>query len=110
MLKHKYLTPYTHDRNIATGILYGSYARPLICLPVASLKHQEYLGIHFLIDTSSPATYLSDEALKTLFKNKDSSVNVNIWGVKLAVNRSLNHFEGINILGANYLQKANIKF
>jgi hypothetical protein len=38
------------------------------------------------------------------------STNVNIWGTKLATNRSIAHWEGINLLGANYLTKAQLKF
>ncbi len=37
-------------------------------------------------------------------------MNVSIWGEKLPVSVSSSDFEGINLLGANYLRKANIKF
>lgn len=36
-------------------------------------------------------------------------MNVSIWGEKLPVSISVNNFQGINLLGANYLRKANIK-
>lgn len=38
------------------------------------------------------------------------STNVNIWGVKLAVIPSTEHWLGINLLGANYLRKGNFIF
>jgi hypothetical protein len=36
------------------------------------------------------------------------STGVNIWGIKLAVNPSTEHWAGINLLGANYLRKAQL--
>jgi hypothetical protein len=38
------------------------------------------------------------------------SPGVNIWGTKLAVNTSSAHWEGVNLLGANYLRKAELTF
>jgi hypothetical protein len=35
---------------------------------------------------------------------------MNIWGTKLAVAKSVAHWQEVNILGANYLRKANLLF
>lgn len=96
-LKQKYLVPYQNNSDKATGILFGAHARPIITLPVQSLPEKgETLSVHFLVDTAAPTTYLSEEALKALFRVVDlaviESTNVNIWGTKLAISRSVAHW------------------
>ncbi len=96
----KYLVPYENDSVKATGIIYGPFARPMICLPVVPLgKKADTLSIHFLVDTGSPATYLSKEALKALYRVEDFALiqstnmsNMNIWGTKVPVGTSVAHW------------------
>jgi hypothetical protein len=38
------------------------------------------------------------------------STGVNIWGKKIAVNPSTEQWTGVNLLGANYLRKAQLEF
>lgn len=52
--------------------------------------------------------------MRVLFDVEDlaviESTNVNIWGTKIAVNSSVADWQGINLLGANFLRKANLHF
>lgn len=95
-LKQQYLVTYRNDADSARGIIYGPHGRAIISLPVQpSGKQSEPLAIHFIIDTSAPTTYLSEAAIKAIYGVADSesvySSNVNIWGTKMAVSRSLAH-------------------
>lgn len=44
----------------------GGFIRPLICLPVANLRVKKYLAVYFIIDTTSPITFLEERAVKAL--------------------------------------------
>jgi hypothetical protein len=112
-LRQKYLVPYQNNSNKVTGVIYGPNARPMICLPVRPLEGKgETLSVHFLVDTGFPNTFLAEEALKALFSVGDKvlieSTNVNIWGTNLIVSQSTAHWQGINILGADYLRKGGL--
>lgn len=45
--------------NIVNGILFGIHDRPFFSFPV--LFNDESMYVHFLFDTASPATYVSNE-------------------------------------------------
>lgn len=114
-LNQPYLVPYQNKSKVAVGKLFGSHARPMICLPVQALRRNVGpMSVHFLIDTGSPATFISKKALLTIFDVKDLSLlpttGVDIWGTKISISQSTAHWEGINLLGANYLRKAQLAF
>lgn len=73
-LKKIYLSPFENAECKAQGIIFGPFARPMICLPVASMKLKKNFGIHFIVDTGSPFTYLEATALMTLFEVKDCAL------------------------------------
>jgi hypothetical protein len=61
LLKQDYLVPYQNNSNAATGILFGAHARPIICLPVQTLKkHAKPISVHFLLDTAAPTSFISE--------------------------------------------------
>jgi hypothetical protein len=86
----------------------------MVCLPVSLLTTPHVvLSVHFLVDTGNPWTFLSKETLTALNGVNDfmqiKDMNVNIWGTEFAINISTSNWKDINLLGANYLKRANLK-
>jgi hypothetical protein len=68
LLGSKYLSetsPLSNPRPTIHGILYGQYDRPILPLVVAVRKSPSII-VHFLFDTGSPFTYLSEEVCGAL--------------------------------------------
>jgi hypothetical protein len=66
-LQQSYLAPYQLLEKQAKGIVYGPYCRSMICLPVRAIDNRQSFGVHFLIDTGSPTTYLENKAISAIF-------------------------------------------
>ena len=61
-----------------------------------------------MVDSGSPYTYLSRQALNALkFNTGESSYIVSINGRSTSVGESTPNFSGINILGMNFLGMVN---
>jgi len=68
-LKKAYLSPLQEDekefKEIRKGILYGVGDRSLISIPTRS-NWSKPIWVHYLVNTASPYTYLSEETCKAL--------------------------------------------
>ena len=53
-------------QNDVEGILYGTNCRPMVNLIVSSKKYNKYVNIIFIIDTTSPSLFVSQQAMKAL--------------------------------------------
>ena len=71
------------------------------------------IWVLFLFDTGSPHTFLRKETWKALGYSGQvdipTSVNVDINGIPTAVSMSRGHFENVDLLGQNYLDKAGLR-
>jgi hypothetical protein len=98
----------------AKGVMFGKYQRLLIALPVTLLwsKPCKTMMIPFLIDTASPYTYLSRDAIDMYgIKLPPGNFMANINGVRMPTDVSPpnSHFSDICVLGSNYLFRSSSK-
>lgn len=126
-------TPYLADMECkagpVNGIVWnskGSTSRVLVTLPVAARGRS--VATHFIFDTGAPCTYVAQSVLDSLGLPEVSlgSEVVKINGVKMSflsvsdtttVSYAVNgdteekpcHFAGLNILGMDYLERADVK-
>ena len=105
------------------GRLYGPNLRSMFTLPV-TCKEVTY-NVHFLFDTGSPATFLSQSALKGwqipdwdidnhTFRINGSRIrpscsNAPVWNQDRG-QLEKSRFEGVNLLGMDYLFKSDAVF
>lgn len=88
------------------GIIWGSYYRLLISLPVK--RASKTLNVIFLIDTGSPSTYICAKALEA-FDIKDiipQDIKIKINGTDHVANLSpvTSHFSDINVIGTDFMR------
>ncbi|KAJ9508886.1 hypothetical protein QJQ45_028205, partial [Haematococcus lacustris] len=91
-----------------SAIMYGSKIRPMANLTV-SRQGCPVVWAPFLLDTGSATTVLNEGTLAAIGV-KDvipESVNVRVHGLSINTSLAAGHVHGINIIGANYLRKAN---
>ncbi|CAG8556999.1 16916_t:CDS:1, partial [Gigaspora rosea] len=105
MLKIKYLS-YSPDKEFkeVNGIIFGKHRRIFVSLPVTIKRKTK--NVHFLVDTSSPTTYICEEALdsfKTILNTSYHSVQTNNKATGAHLPPVNSHFTDMNILGMDYL-------
>eukprot|EP00834_Sanchytrium_tribonematis_P006664 NODE_512_length_6656_cov_0.587006.p4 type:complete len:183 gc:universal NODE_512_length_6656_cov_0.587006:6162-5614(-) len=97
-----------------SGILFGSNARPMINLVVASKKHKKWVNIIFLVDTGCPNLYVCDLAMKKLgfsdhipktFKLLFGDYTLDASMSPLYIGEVEGHYKEINLIGASFLLK-----
>lgn len=90
---------------VLNGITYGDYSRVLV-KAVLSAKGKS-LNAFVLVDTGSPYTFLTRETFRALQidleDQPDDQAFVLINGQRIKAHLSKNHFEDVNVLGANFL-------
>ncbi|RIB00245.1 hypothetical protein C2G38_2039764 [Gigaspora rosea] len=104
LLKAKYLSYSPADEfKEVHGIIYGSYNRIFVSLPVKVKRKAK--NVHFLVDTSSPSTYICEEvyeSFKATIRNA-SSIIINNKPTLVFLTPVNFHFTGVNVLGMDYL-------
>jgi hypothetical protein len=88
----------------AKGMMLGSYHRLLVARPVTVLS--KTMMVPFLIDTASPYTYLSRDAIDRYgakLPPGDFMADINGVGIATAVSPPNSHFSDFCLLGADYL-------
>ena len=111
------------------GILYGTNCRPMVNLVVSSKKYNKHVNITFMIDTTSPCLYVSQQAMKALgfsdnlpstfdliFEDKVYEAVMSPSLPSTAILHSLDEgsegkegrgFHDINLIGASFLSKSH---
>lgn len=114
MLEAKYLEPA--PLSAIQWPVHGKYVldtqRMLVNLVV---RHRsKAVFVFFIVDTAAPATFLSEKACNALGMNDimPSRFLLDIHGVEVGASMTPSssdkcHFAGLNILGANFMRKAN---
>ena len=91
----------------AEGVLFGSYKRPMVWLPVA-IKRFKPRCVIFLVDTGAPRVELCPQVFEAFgLENTPKATTATINGINCEVHltsKEGNHYD-INVLGANYLSK-----
>lgn len=92
------------------GIVYGTNKRLFINLLVKWKENDEAQNVIFLVDTGSPSTYLSLNAMKSILPPKPENIPEIIRGYihnKLHININLSpqqsHFADINVIGTDFM-------
>ena len=88
------------------GIIWGINRRPLLNLIVGRGSSQ--INVIFLVNPSSPNSFVSSEVVKALKIDVGRAFFVDIHGKNAFVNLSSNHFKDVNILGAEYIQRRRL--
>ena len=111
------------------GILYGTNCRPMINLVASSKKYNKHVNIVFMIDTTSPSLYVSQQAMKALgFSDNlpgtfDLSFQDKVYEAVMSpplpstattlhggsVGSEERGFHDINLIGASFLSKSHAK-
>ncbi|CAG8693062.1 21007_t:CDS:2 [Gigaspora rosea] len=104
LLKAKYLSysPASEFKEVH-GIIYGRYNRIFVSLPVKVKRKVK--NVHFLVDTSSPSTYICEEvyeSFKATIRNT-SSILINNKPTLVFLTPVNFHFTGVNVFGMDYL-------
>jgi hypothetical protein len=113
-LNVKYLSDSSqeHDGNV-DGIIYGRGFR-LICTLTVKIRGKIKF-VHFIVDTGSPTTYLSNDVLSAFgltiskpgyFINVNARINNKDTVVMMSPPGS--HFSGINLLGSEFMKYSGI--
>lgn len=104
-----------------SGVIIGDHSRFFVSIPTAKKDSDEYYYVHYLLDTGSPITTLTHEALCCLHDKKVDAVN-SIFPSKLSTsigglivstylsdpgpsNVSTNNYHNVNLLGMNFLRR-----
>lgn len=113
-LNHLYLSNCDYDDAVThiDGIIWGPHNRifvPMIVRIGDVKKH-----VHFLLDTGSPKTYISQEVFTSFNKmisnpNNPVSLNINNHRIMVFQSPEKSHYEDINILGTDFLKTYNAK-
>ncbi|CAG8526447.1 23442_t:CDS:2 [Dentiscutata erythropus] len=112
MLKMKYLS-YSPDKEFkeVNGIIFGQHRRIFVSLPVTIKR--ETKNVHFLVDTSSPTTYICKEAFEsykvTLLNTSYHPVLINNNPISTLLPPVNSHLTDMNILGTEYLSACQAK-
>ena len=119
----KYLSPAANERlPEVAGTLYGVNNRSMFTLPVTC--NELTLNVHFLFDTGAPATYLASSALAAWglqpCNRHEAHFKINGYTMRLFSSGDQwrdehgawhdSHFKGINVLGVDFLLKADAEF
>ena len=110
-LRRLYLQDIEDDNIDSTeGILWGPNNRVFVAMVVRMGSKKKY--VHFLVDTGSPHTYVSQEVFTSfgrMHPNPNNPVSLHINGRPLTVLQSpeRSHFEDVNIVGTNYMKTFN---
>ena len=99
-----------HDGNV-DGIIHGRSFR-LICTLTVKIR-EKIKFVHFIVDTGSPTTYLSDDVLSAFgitISNPDDFINARINNKDTAVMMSPpgSHFSGVNLLGSEFMKYSGV--
>lgn len=91
-----------------SGLFYGSNHRMFVCLPVE--KRNIKLNVPFLIDTGAPYTYVTRDVFEKLgyVEKCPSSATMHVNDTAMNVNRSVGHFENVNLLGQDFFLYAKL--
>ena len=121
----KYLSPVgvaASDSLVINGLVYGYNHRVIVtaavqCFDLDNIKCDP-LYVHFILDTASPYTYISPEAVNALTKRnpgQSDRFRAIINGITLPVvqtpdhdaapGRPECHFRGLNVLGTDFMNK-----
>lgn len=110
-LNKLYLSDIIDDKIDNTeGIIWGPHNCVFVAMVVRIGNKKKY--VHFLVDTGSPSTYISQEVLTSFGKmllNPSNPLSVHINGKPLLVIQSpeKSHYEDMNILGTSYMKTFN---
>ncbi|KAI3660563.1 hypothetical protein MP638_000103 [Amoeboaphelidium occidentale] len=93
------------------GRIYGDHRRFMINLVCRrlSLREAPAVNIVFLVDTGSPVSYLSKEAMEALIGNRENMPSVldvfihSERAIPCHLSPSASHFADVNVLGTNFL-------
>jgi hypothetical protein len=104
------VSEHNETLNEVRGIVWGPHNRIFVPM-IVKLKGKKKM-IHFLLDTGSPKTYLSQEALSSfnvIMPNPNNPISVYINGRRILSFQSPenSHFDDINIIGSDYLKTFN---
>jgi len=93
----------------ASGKLFGTDGRPIISLIVASEITGIRKYVHFILDTTSPNTYMTQEAFEAFGQGEyEFNIGCEINGKHVRIYKSNGNFSHVNILGINYLIRHKI--
>ena len=105
------------------GSIIGDHSRLFFSIPTARLDSQEYYYVHYLLDTGSPYTTLTHEALRCLYGKKADDYNVlfpSLLDIKIGgryvvethlsnpypdEKNPTHNYHNVNLLGMNFLRK-----
>ena len=110
-LKKLYLQDIDDDSIDKTeGIIWGPNSRIFVAMVVRMGNKRKY--VHFIVDTGSPNTYISQEVFTSfgrMHPNPNNPVSLHINGKPLSVLQSpeRSHFEEVNIIGTSYMKTFN---
>ncbi len=97
-----------------SGHISGSNKRLMINLvcknrPLSPIQEYAPINVMFLVDTSSPYTYLSEKAMKALSGKSGSAIDIRIQS-KMVIEcwLSQKHFSNVNVLGMDFLSQNNL--
>ncbi|KIX03490.1 uncharacterized protein Z518_07043 [Rhinocladiella mackenziei CBS 650.93] len=90
--------------DIVSGYLYGEARRAMVPCVVHNGENDEGYWVHFLVDTGSPATFLSKKACDAIGLRTDGPTSATIAGYTQVVRMSPvdSHFADVNTLGMDY--------
>lgn len=122
LLGHPYLSSWPSNQTFVwplRGIIHGRNSRLMVSAPT-SLSPDNALAneidpptvvVHYLVDTSSPYTYLSEDAVKSLssqpfYYDTYDTLPICIHGIPIQVHVSppTSHFKEVSLLGADFMK------
>jgi len=88
--------------DVISGYLYGDGRRPMV--PCVVSNADKAYWVHFIVDTGSPATFLSEKVCNALDLRTDASDYATIGGCyhQIRMSPARSHFVDINILGSDF--------
>ena len=89
----------------AKGVVYGRNSRMFVPLVVS--KRSTSVHVLFLYDTCSPSTYIRKDTMEVLgYKDAiPDDADVLIHGVRITVQLARGHFENVDLLGQDFMEK-----
>jgi hypothetical protein len=98
------------DINEIKGVVWGPHNR--IFVPTVIRIGGQKKNVHFLIDTGSPKSYVSQEVFTSfnrMISNPSNPISLHINNKPITVFQSPenSHFEDVNVLGSDYLKTFN---
>ena len=111
ILNSNYLSDVNNNEPLhkVNGKLFGTDGRPIISLIVVSEITGIRKYVHFILDTTSPYTYMTQEAFEAFGQGEyEFNIGCEINGKHVRIYKSNGNFSHVNILGINYLIRHKI--